>query len=311
MNLNGAIIRVRLYKTSAERRATRCGYAHEVWPKSSPFACWYCRQFFSGPPLMLPRSRSPGMVWELEGNICSGYKGVSCGLRYLLDGPQTFATSTRVALFIQLVKQIFPDFEKHMNGRIPLGVDYREYEMFGGDTTVEEARAISLQPDVIVQMRYPPHVNTVIGVSETYFGSLHGGRGEREILRAIASETRNQKERGAGSPEGRLDEEEGEAEAEAESEAKADSLEGLDARTQRRLAAYKVQRETFDVENLRVPTRDEIADRIVQKPKRLDNVGSFEELAFGIGSTTSHQEKEHVEEETQAKKKGRGRKKAV
>lgn len=305
MNPNGVVMRVRLYRTSAERRATRCGYAHEVWPKSSPFACWYCRQFFSGPPMMIPRARSPGMVWELEGNFCSGYRGVTCGMKFLMQGPQTFATSTRTALFIQLVKQVFPSFDKHMGGRIPLALDYREYEMFGGDTSVEEARAISLQPDVIMHMKFPPHVNTVIGVSETYFGPLHGGRGEREILKAIATEARQQKMQSGGKkgsrpgsesrPGSGVEEEEKEEDEESEDTRMEDEEEegtrmsgeeeegDIDDRTRRRLAAYREQKETFDVEHLHVPSRQEIQDRLAQKPTRLNNVGAFEALAFGGG----------------------------
>jgi hypothetical protein len=245
-NPQSAVTRVRIYKSSAERRCTRAGRASEVWPESSPFACWYCRQFFEGPPLMLPRARSPGMIWEVYGNFCSGYRGVACGLRYLTSGPQSFATATQTALFIQLCREMFPDMDEHLHGRLPLGVDYRELEMFGGDTTVEEARATTLQTDLITHMRFPPHVNAVIGITETYFGPMQGGRGEKEIMAAISQETRSEKDK-----------------------------------LQRKMAGFTEQREEFDLSTMRVPTQEEIEIRLAQKPTRLDNVGAFEELAFG------------------------------
>lgn len=253
-NPKSAVTRVRVYRSSAERRATRSGTASEVWPQTSPFACWYCRQFFDGPPVMLPRARSPGMVWEVYGNFCSGYRGVACGLRYLQTGSQSFASNTQTALFIQLVREMFPRIDEHLHGRLPTGIDYRELEMFGGDTSVEEARATTLQPDLSSHIRFPPHINTVIGVAETYFGPMQGGRGERQIMASIAAETKEQA-------------------SQAQVGAATD-------RDRRRAAAFQEQREEFDLRLMRVPTQEEIETRLRQKPTRLENVGTFEELAF-------------------------------
>lgn len=65
------------------------------WPKSSPFKCWNCCEYFDGPPAMIPRHYNHKyQYYEIYGNFC----GWSCAKRFESDSQQEFYSETAPSL---------------------------------------------------------------------------------------------------------------------------------------------------------------------------------------------------------------------
>lgn len=176
---HSSVIRVRLYGLFARQRETREGTMREIWPKSSPFACHMCGTYFETTPMMIPVSRAPDGTFVLERNFC----GIPCAHRWVVTRSDPFSKSQREILFFQLVREIAP--KAFSNHRLAMAADFTELDRYGGETEVEEFRAISDDPDLDLHVSSAPIISSTIGVEEHFRGPLQGGKGERETLEAI------------------------------------------------------------------------------------------------------------------------------
>lgn len=267
VNPGSSVTRVRFHRRSEEQRRTRQGKASEVWPRSTPDACNLCHEYFDWVPMMIPRSRSPEGVYDLERNFC----GVPCAYRFIKRCVNEYSQSYVLRLFTELVRSVCKG-AFHGN-RLPMGADPDDLEKYGGETTLEEFRAYNVVPDLDVNVRAPPFVTVPHCVEETYRGPIQNGRGEREVLKAIQERMRAQAESRDAFRKAIMHE----------------SAEMTDAKRKRLIKAHEVEREVIDFGNLQIPNDTEVRERQRVRPVRRTARGLFSKYLQHYGATVSGQ----------------------
>ena len=105
------------------------------WPKTSPYACWWCCENFESMPLFLPTRYDDKLKrFEIKGNFCS----LSCVKAYNLS-LNDFGTSQRSTLIAFIGKKLYGFSNKPIKIALP-----REcLEKFGGKYSIQEFRDYS------------------------------------------------------------------------------------------------------------------------------------------------------------------------
>jgi len=144
------------------------------WPESSDAVCWYCRRGFSGVPYKIPRCRNLDGSLTVYGNFCC----LACMVKYMwlrksLTSPEQLAIVTQLAR------------ECGVEGRLPMAPDLEDLEESGGDLSWDEFDRLCHINCARVSMRFPPMVEAMVGIEETYDAIKSGGAGMETILKDV------------------------------------------------------------------------------------------------------------------------------
>jgi len=144
------------------------------WPEKSDAVCWYCRRAFSCVPFKIPRCRNLDGSLTVYGNFC----WLGCMVKYMwlrrtLTSPEQFAIVTQLAR------------ECGVEGRLPMAPDLEDLIESGGDMSWEEFDRLCHINTARVVMRFPPMVEAMVGIEETYDAMKSGGDGMDAIMRDV------------------------------------------------------------------------------------------------------------------------------
>jgi hypothetical protein len=156
-----------------------------AWPPRGCGPCWFCRDTFEGPPLLIPRCKTINGVYEVFGNFCS----VACAHAVLFYG--LFETNAgHRSMFMHMLQTGMPGvFDA--GGRAPIQRPLRDRADFGGGVAVSEWKVpVSGVVDV---SRMPPVAPCLLAVSRFSLGDQEKDPREmiaRAIVASQAAEAR-------------------------------------------------------------------------------------------------------------------------
>lgn len=138
----------------------------DEWPLSTSVSCYWCCHPFEGPPMGLPvKAFSSGDGFYVTGCFCS----LSCASAFNLEGRESHDTvCERQAMLSELSRLI------HGNQDVRGAPDWRALLKFGGYMSIDQFRAFSSEPKVLLT-NVPPMRSLTTQLEEVNEGNVGSG----------------------------------------------------------------------------------------------------------------------------------------
>jgi hypothetical protein len=121
-----------------------------IYPRKTMMSCWWDGHFFSGKPILIPKSASRDGSYVVYGNFCSP----ECAKAYLENevGLDPEIRWERCMLLHHMCHKIFSNTLERIKTALPR-ITLKEY---GGTFTIDEYRQFNSMPSKQCEMVYPP-----------------------------------------------------------------------------------------------------------------------------------------------------------
>eukprot|EP00873_Tetraselmis_striata_P033662 jgi/Tetstr1/453926/TSEL_040845.t1 len=136
------------------------------WPLSTSVSCYWCCHPFTGPPLGLPVKTSPADGgYFVTGCFCS----LPCASAFNLDSRDSHDTVCERHAMLSELSRIL-----HGTPEVRAAPDWKALNMFGGYMTIEQFRAFSKEPSVLL-VNVPPMRSLTTQLEEVNEGNVGAG----------------------------------------------------------------------------------------------------------------------------------------